>query len=147
MSHGMVDISEKNITKRNASAQSIIYLGKTAFSALINNESPKGDVLATAKVAGVMSAKLTPQIIPFCHPLELGKVHIDFELNEKNYEVTIKSDVNYVGRTGVEMEALAAVSAAALTIYDMLKYADKGIVVKNTRLLSKSGGKSGDYQA
>lgn len=143
---GMVDIGSKEITARTARAQSVICLGKKSFQALIKGGCPKGDVLETAKVAGVMAAKDTPRMIPYCHPLALNKVHIEFELLEKEFSVRIISEVSCLGRTGVEIEALAAAQTAALTIYDMLKWADKGMVIKETKLLYKAGGKSGDYE-
>ncbi|MBZ0167620.1 MAG: cyclic pyranopterin monophosphate synthase MoaC [Candidatus Omnitrophica bacterium] len=142
---GMLDISHKAVTGRRAVARSTIKLGARAFEALVDGKNPKGDVLETAKVAGVMAAKATPQVIPLCHPLELSKVKIQHELNSNEKTVSITAEVVYHGRTGVEMEALTAVSVAALTIYDMLKWADKGMVITETRLLHKSGGKSGDY--
>lgn len=144
---GMVDISAKEVTSRRAVARSTIRLGPTAYAALVDGKSPKGDVLATAKVAGVMAAKATPSIVPLCHPLELGKVRIDHELDPEHHAVHITAEVVYRGRTGVEMEALTAVSAAALTVYDMLKWSDKGMIISDTRLVHKSGGKSGDYDA
>ncbi len=144
---GMVDISGKQVTARRAVARTTIVLGPVAYDALISGKSPKGDVMATAKVAGVMAAKSTPQIIPLCHPLELGKVRVDHTLDPDRHAVHITAEVVYHGRTGVEMEALTAVSAAALTVYDMLKWADKGMTIMETRLLHKSGGKSGDYDA
>ena len=142
----MVDITAKKITKRTAKAGAIIELGKKAYRLLVEQCSPKGDVLETARVAGIMAAKSTPQILPLCHPLELGKACLDFKLNPQHYSIIISAEINYHGRTGVEMEALTAVSVAALTIYDMMKWADKGMVIKEVKLLSKSGGKSGDYR-
>ena len=143
---GMSDISEKDATKRMAAASAKVVLGKKAYAALVAGQSPKGDVLEVAKVAGVMAAKATPSIIPMCHPLELSKVSVQFELDEKGCAVVVRSEVACLGRTGVEMEALTAASVAALTIYDMMKWADKGILIQEVQLLSKSGGKSGDYK-
>ena len=143
---GMIDISAKEVTKRIAKASSTITLSKEAFAALIKGKSPKGDVLETAKVAGIMAAKNTPVLIPMCHPLELSKVSVNFVVNKKEHSVVATSEVVCFGRTGVEMEALVAASTAALTIYDMMKWADKGMVIAPTKLLSKSGGKSGDYK-
>lgn len=142
---GMVDVSSKDVTQRQAKARSTVMLGPKAFAALTSGDNPKGDVLATAKVAGVMAAKATPQIVPLCHPLELGKIRMNHVLDSTNHSVQITAEVGYHGRTGVEMEALTAVSVAALTVYDMLKWADKGMVISDVRLLHKSGGKSGDY--
>lgn len=145
--NGMVDISAKGVTKRTAQATGTVHFSKKSFQALVGDKSPKGNVLETAKVAGIMAAKNTPQIIPMCHPLELSKIKIDFELNACKNEVRIVSEVVCLGRTGVEMEALAAVTVSALTVYDMMKWADKGIRISDVKLLSKTGGKSGDFRA
>lgn len=142
---GMLDISEKDATKRIALASSMIKMGETAFNALVNGESPKGDVLEIAKVAAVMAAKATPTLIPMCHPLPLNKVGVAFDLDKSHFTVTSKVEVVCLGRTGVEMEALTAASVASLTIYDMMKWADKAMTITETKLLSKTGGKSGDY--
>lgn len=143
---GMVDISEKKITKRVAVASAKIILGKIAFDALMAGASPKGDVFETAKVAGIMAAKATPSIIPMCHPLELKKVSIDFKTDEKEKSVVITAEVMVLGQTGVEMEALAAVTIAALTIYDMMKWTGKEMVISEAMLLEKHGGKSGTFK-
>lgn len=143
---GMVDVSSKKVTKRTAVASASIRMGPRAFRAFRRGESPKGDILETARVAGVMAAKATPRIIPFCHPLELNKVNIRFQIATKDSMITIIAETVYRGRTGVEMEALSAVTAAALTVYDMMKWADKGMVISDIKLLAKRGGKSGDYQ-
>ena len=146
-STGMIDISAKTPTKRVAVATATVKFGKNAFKILVTKGSPKGDVFETAKVAGIMAAKNTPAIIPMCHPLELSKVSVTFTPDKKKNSVIIKAEVSCLGRTGVEMEALTAVSVAAITIYDMMKWADKGMVISGVKLLSKSGGKSGDYTA
>lgn len=146
LSEGMVDISEKNITKRIAVATSTISMNQETFHSLMDGRSPKGDVFETAKVAGIMAAKSTPQIIPLCHPLSLNKVNISFETNEKECLVKTKAEVVCDGKTGVEMEALMAATAASLTIYDMMKWADKAMVIGDVQLEYKSGGKSGTYQ-
>ncbi len=143
---GMVDVGSKDVTRRVARAQSTIRMNPETYAALMNGECPKGDVLQTARVAAIMAAKSTPAIIPLCHPLELSKIKIDFKSDESSASVTAMAEVAYQGRTGVEMEALTAVSAATLTIYDMMKWSDKGMKIVETKLLSKSGGKSGDYQ-
>ena len=143
--HGMVDNSEKDVTKRVALASATITLSPDAYKILANEGSPKGDVFEIAKVAGVLAAKATPSIIPLCHPLEVNKVKITYERDAENCSVTVFAEVVYRGRTGVEMEALCAASAATLTIYDMMKWADKGMVISQVQLLKKSGGKSGDY--
>lgn len=142
---GMVDISEKNVTSRLASASGSITMSKEAFKILLSKGSPKGDVLETAKVAGIMAAKNTPVMIPLCHPILLNKVNITFESRVKTSMITVIAQVKSDGKTGVEMEALTAVSAACLTIYDMMKWADKAMVIGDIKLLEKRGGKSGDY--
>ncbi|MCC6758149.1 MAG: cyclic pyranopterin monophosphate synthase MoaC [Candidatus Omnitrophica bacterium] len=144
-SAGMVDISEKNVTSRLASASGAIRMSREAFKILLSKGSPKGDVLETAKVAGIMAAKNTPAIIPLCHPILLNKVNITFESNAKTSMITVIAQVKSDGKTGVEMEALTAVSAACLTVYDMMKWADKTMVIGDIKLLEKRGGKSGDY--
>ena len=142
----MIDISSKPVTKRAASARAVITLGSSAMRALLEDRSPKGNVLEAAKIAGIMAAKATPQIIPYCHPLELNKVNIAFEIDEKASKIAIISEVICWGKTGVEMEAMTAVTVSALTIYDMMKWADKGMVISEVQLLTKTGGKSGDFQ-
>lgn len=142
---GMVDNSSKDITKRVAVAQGKIVMSKAAFTTLLKEGSPKGNVFEVAKVAGVMAAKKTPDLIPMCHPLEINKVKVVFETDSKKCTVTSNVEVVYLGRTGVEMEALAAVSASLLTVYDMMKWADKSMVISDVKLLHKSGGKSGVF--
>jgi cyclic pyranopterin phosphate synthase len=143
---GMVDTSVKPVTKRSATACAKVRLTSGAFKIFLEQGSPKGNVLETAKVAGIMAAKSTPQIIPMCHPLELNKVNITFEIQKSQSIIAITAEVNCWGRTGVEMEALTAVSASALAIYDMMKWADKAIVIEDIKLLAKSGGQSGDFK-
>ena len=143
---GMVDTSPKPISKRLAEASATITFSRAAFQKFLAGASPKGNVLETAKVAGIIAAKATPQIIPLCHPLELNKVNITFEIDRPRSMITVFAQVACWGRTGVEMEALTAVCAAALTIYDMMKWADKAMVVSNVKLLAKSGGQSGDFK-
>jgi cyclic pyranopterin phosphate synthase len=140
---GMVDISDKTITKRRAIAEGTISFSAKAFKTLIKQGSPKGDVFETAKVAGIMAAKSTPTIIPLCHPLTLEKVRITFEKNASKKSVKVIAEVLCSGKTGVEMEALAAVSAACLTIYDMSKWMGQDMEISSVRLIHKSGGKSG----
>jgi len=142
---GMVDISAKAVTRRVAKATARILMGSKAFRALMTKGSPKGDVFEAARIAGVMAAKSTPAIIPMCHPLELSQVKIAFEPRNRDNAITITSEVVCRGRTGVEMEALTAVCAAALTIYDMMKWADHAMVITEIQLLHKSGGKSGTF--
>lgn len=147
----MVDVSDKDITKRSATAQSKIKVTEEIYTAITEENIKKGDVLAVSQVAGIMAAKNTSQIIPMCHPLMLNGVDISFEWENdaKNdvFILKINTTVKTTGKTGVEMEALTAASAAALTVYDMCKALDKGMEILETKLLLKSGGKSGDYQA
>ena len=144
---GMVDVGGKRLTRRMARASAQVVLGQKIFACFKTEGSPKGDVLAAARMAGVLAAKSTPQWIPFCHPLLLDKIDIGFDIDPKAYKITVVSEVACRGRTGVEMEALSAVSVAALTIYDMMKWAGKGITICDVQLLKKTGGKSGDYQS
>ncbi len=142
---GMVDTSSKSVTKRRAIASATVNMNKKTFLALINNESPKGNVLEAARIAGITAAKKTPYLIPMCHPLEINSAKIDITLNQKKHTVIVTSEVVYEGRTGVEMEALTAVTVAALTVYDMMKWAQKGMIISDVMLMSKTGGKSGVY--
>jgi cyclic pyranopterin phosphate synthase len=143
---GMVDVSVKNITLRTAKAGSTIVLGYEAFKTLKEGTCTKGDVLATAKVAAITAVKSTPAIIPMCHPILIEAVGVEFELNEANYSVTTIVTVKSSGKTGVEMEALVGASAVSLTIYDMLKYQGRDMIITETKLLEKTGGKSGNYK-
>ena len=142
----MVDVSEKPVTAREATAHGIITMNEEAFTAVKNGTVKKGDVLGVARVAGIMATKRTSELIPLCHPLPLTKVKIDFELLEDRRAVEARCTVKTSGVTGVEMEALTAVSVAALTVYDMCKAVQKDMEITNIRLLEKSGGKSGDYK-
>ncbi len=143
----MVDVSDKDVTERVAVAGGRISMSAEAFAHVKAGTAKKGDVLGTARLAGIMAAKKTPDLIPLCHPLALSKVEIDFDLDEASNAVDIRATVKVTGKTGVEMEALTAASVAALTIYDMLKAVDKAMVIGDIRLLKKSGGKSGLYEA
>jgi len=143
---GMVDISIKNITLRTAKASSSIALGEEAFQTLRQGTCIKGDVLATAKVAAITAVKSTPAIIPMCHPILIEAVDVDFRLDEPDRSVTTTVTVKSSGKTGVEMEALVGASVVCLTIYDMLKYKSRDMVITQTRLLEKTGGKSGSYK-
>jgi len=145
-SDGMVDVSAKNITVRTAKASGTIILGDKAFEVVEAGTCTKGNVLATAKVAAVQAAKSTPSLIPMCHPLMIEAVDVDFTPERGDRSVTVVVTVRSSGKTGVEMEALTAVGVACLTIYDMLKYVGKGMVLGPIMLLSKTGGKSGDYK-
>jgi cyclic pyranopterin monophosphate synthase len=141
----MVDVSGKHSTLREAAAEGYITMSHDALEAIKAGLIKKGDVLAVARVAGIMAAKKTSDLIPLCHPLALSKVSIDFDLQDTGIRVFAMARLN--GQTGVEMEALTAASIALLTIFDMAKAVDKQMVISNVRLLSKSGGKSGDWNA
>ena len=143
----MVDVSHKDVTERTAEAEAVIILSPDAFEAVTTASAKKGDVLAAARIAGIMAAKKTSELIPLCHPLSLTKANIEFENDADRSAIRVVASVKTTGVTGVEMEALVSASVAALTIYDMTKSIDKGAVVENVRLLSKSGGKSGAYVA
>lgn len=140
----MVDISDKDITAREATAQTTIRMASTTLERIKEGKIGKGDVLAVAQVAGIMAAKKTSDWIPMCHPLPLTGVNIAFSDNGTD-ELYIEATVKTKGKTGVEMEALTVVSAAALTVYDMCKALQKDMVIGPTQLMAKSGGKSGDY--
>jgi cyclic pyranopterin monophosphate synthase len=141
----MVDVSAKDDTVREATAEGRIIMSADALAAIRKGSAKKGDVLATARIAGIMAAKKTPELIPLCHPLMLSKVSVDFAFEDDGILVTTL--VRLTGQTGVEMEAMTAASIALLTIYDMAKALDKGMVISGVRLLSKSGGKSGEWRA
>ena len=143
---GMVDVSEKKTTKRLALASARLNLTPETFKILKEQGSPKGDCFETAKVAGIMAAKATSSIIPLCHPLSLSKVRLWFEFDQKKYAVVIFAEVVSQGQTGVEMEALTAAAVAGLTIYDMMKWADKSMTIDDLKLLKKTGGKSGNFE-
>jgi len=142
----MADISAKLETVREAAAKGRIRMQPETLALIGEGRAVKGDVLAVARIAGIMAAKRTADIIPLCHPLALASVELDLALNVANSTVDITATVRTTGRTGVEMEALTAVSASALTIYDMLKAADRGMRIEDIRVLLKSGGKSGDFR-
>jgi len=141
----MVDVSAKPATEREAIAEGRITMSAEALAAIRDGAVKKGDVLATARIAGIMAAKKTSELIPMCHPLMLSKVAVDFEFEADGLRVTAMARLS--GQTGVEMEALTAASLALLTIYDMAKALDKGMVIGGVRLLEKRGGKSGDWKA
>lgn len=142
----MVDVGDKNPTNRIAVASGSIKVNQETFSAIVHGRLKKGDVLATAQIAGIMAAKKTWELIPMCHPLLLSNVDLDFVMDEPALTIEITATVKCTGTTGVEMEALTAVSVAALTIYDMCKAIQKDMVIGPCRLMSKSGGKSGEYR-
>ncbi|WP_088011140.1 cyclic pyranopterin monophosphate synthase MoaC [Gottfriedia acidiceleris] len=143
----MVDISEKDITTRTAIAQSTISISTELYEAIQNGLIKKGDPLNVAQIAGIMGAKKTSDIIPMCHPIALSGTDFTFEYVEapNGYDLIIRATVKCSGKTGVEMEALTAVSVAGLTFYDMCKAVDKSMVIKETFLVQKTGGKSGDF--
>lgn len=142
----MVDVSGKDETMREAIASASIYMKRETLDRIKEGTIKKGDVLSVAQVGGIMAAKNTPHIIPMCHPIMITGCDIGFKLDFENNKVDITATVKNVGQTGVEMEALTAVSAAALTIYDMCKAIDKEMVISNIMLMRKSGGKSGLYE-
>ena len=141
----MVDVSGKDISERTAEAYGEVEVSQKVFEKIKQNEIAKGDVLAVAKIAGIQSAKKTAELIPLCHNIFISKVDLTFELNAESNTIGIHSFVKTNDVTGVEMEALNAVSTAALTIYDMCKALDKSIVITDIHLLKKTGGKSGDF--
>lgn len=143
----MVDVSEKNITERTAEAYAEVNVSEKVFSKIKLNEVTKGDVLTVAKIAGIQAAKKTSELIPLCHNIFISKIDLNFKLNEELNTIEIYSFAKTISVTGVEMEALTAVNIAALTIYDMCKSIDKSIKINNIHLLSKTGGKSGNYSA
>lgn len=142
----MVDVSEKKTTLRTAEAVAKVVAGAEIFSKIKENQIAKGDVLSTARIAGIQAAKKTSELIPLCHNIFISKVEIDFNLIEETNTIEVKSFCKTESQTGIEMEALTAASVAALTIYDMCKALDKGITIKEIKLISKTGGKSGEYK-
>lgn len=141
----MVDVSDKQVTRREAVARGEVRMHPETLTLIKAGKLAKGDVLAVAQVAGIMGAKSTSSLIPMCHPLFISGAKLDFQLDEAGSRVLIEARVKTAGQTGVEMEALTAVSLAALTIYDMCKAVDKDMVIGEIRLVEKSGGKSGHY--
>ncbi|MBU0993700.1 MAG: cyclic pyranopterin monophosphate synthase MoaC [Proteobacteria bacterium] len=141
----MVDVTEKNHTERTAIAEGFVHLSHETLEKIISQKVKKGNVLETARIAGIMGAKKTADLIPMCHPLNLTYVKIDFFPDTEKNTIRIQSEARLVGQTGVEMEALTAVSVSALTIYDMVKSYDKGVFFSDIRLLKKTGGKSGTF--
>jgi cyclic pyranopterin phosphate synthase len=141
----MVDITDKNVTHREAIATSWISMEENTLSQVINQGIKKGDVLSVARIAGIQATKQCSTLIPLCHPLQLSAVTIDFNIDEEENKIHIRCMCKLSGRTGVEMEALTGASIAALTIYDMCKALEKGMVIGETRLAMKSGGKSGSW--
>ena len=143
----MVDVGAKEITRREATAEGRVRMSPEAFALVRSNQVAKGDVLAVARLAGIQGAKRTAELIPLCHPLPLDRVDLTLSLDEALPGVQVAATVATEGRTGVEMEALTAVAIACLTVYDMVKSADRAMTLEAVRLVHKSGGRSGDYSA
>ncbi len=142
----MVDVGEKKVTERRATARARVIMQPETLRMIKEDRVKKGDVLSVARVAGIMAAKRTYELIPLCHPLQINAVEVDFELDEEASCVDIHTSVKTSGRTGVEIEALTAASVAGLTIYDMCKAVDRAMTVSNIQLVSKSGGRSGNFR-
>ncbi|MGE0227853.1 MAG: cyclic pyranopterin monophosphate synthase MoaC [Dehalococcoidia bacterium] len=143
----MVDVSAKADTTREATARGRVSMLPSTLALIVEGRMPKGDVLAVARVAGIMAAKRTPDLIPLCHPLQLTGVDVALTPDHDAPAIDIEATVRTTGKTGVEMEALTAVSAAALTVYDMCKAVERSMRIEGIRLIAKSGGKSGEYRA
>jgi cyclic pyranopterin phosphate synthase len=143
----MVDVADKTVTARTAIAEAYVRMRPDTLALIRDGAAKKGDVLATARIAGIMAAKRTHELIPLCHPLALSKVAVDFEEINEPAGIRVEALVKVTGQTGVEMEALTAVSVACLTLYDMLKAADKSMSFEGVRLIEKTGGRSGDFRA
>ncbi len=143
----MVDVSAKAETARMATAGARVLMQRETLKLIVSGQAKKGDVLATARIAGIMAAKRTHELIPLCHPLALSQVTVELTPNDAESAIDIVATCRLTGKTGVEMEALTAASVAALTVYDMAKAVDRGMQITDVRLLHKSGGKSGSYDA
>ncbi|MBH20748.1 MAG: cyclic pyranopterin monophosphate synthase MoaC [Rhodobiaceae bacterium] len=142
----IVDISSKKPTKRSAIAEGKVSISEATLNLIISNNVKKGDVLSIARIAGIISAKKTPELIPLCHNLNLEFIKIEFEIDKKNKFIKVFSECQTTNKTGVEMEAMISCSISCLTIYDMVKSADKNAYINDIKLISKSGGKSGNFQ-
>jgi len=142
----MVDISDKKVTKRLARASGFVRMHKNTLDLIQKKLLPKGNVFEVAKIAGIMAAKKTSDLIPMCHPLSIAHIDIKIEIDKKKVGISLESEIKLEGKTGVEMEALTAVSVAALTVYDMCKAVDKNMIIEDIKLIEKSGGKS-DFKA
>jgi cyclic pyranopterin phosphate synthase len=143
----MVDVTDKNITQRQAEAEASIVMLPETLQLIIDGGHKKGDVLSVARIAGIQAAKKCSDLIPLCHPLLLSSIKVDLQPDVENSRIVIRTSCKLAGQTGVEMEALTAASIAALTIYDMCKAVDKGMTITGIRLLSKTGGKSGEWSS
>ncbi|MFC3123144.1 cyclic pyranopterin monophosphate synthase MoaC [Agaribacter flavus] len=142
----MVDVGDKAITSREAVAEGYIYINLVTMQEIVQQQNKKGDVLTTAKIAGIMAAKQCSNLIPLCHPLMLSKVDVTIEIDEKNARLRVQSLCKLSGKTGVEMEALTAVNVALLTLFDMCKASDPAMRIEGIRVLRKTGGKTGEWQ-
>jgi cyclic pyranopterin phosphate synthase len=143
----MVDVSGKAVTLREATASGLVVMERATLAMIMEGKAPKGDVLAAARIAGIMAAKRTHELVPLCHPLMISKIAVTLGADPARNAVVVSATVAVEGRTGVEMEALTAVSVACLTIYDMVKAVDRAMRITDIRLVAKSGGRSGDYRA
>lgn len=143
----MVDVGNKTPTERVATASGRVRMSRATLAVVLKGDAKKGDVLGAARLAGIMAAKKTHELIPLCHPLALSKISVDINPDRKKSAFTVTATVKVTGKTGVEMEAMTAVSVACLTIYDMVKAVERGVTIGDIRLLKKSGGKSGTYRA
>lgn len=141
----MVDVGEKAASQRTAVAEGRVYMQPETFERIIHQTMHKGNVLETARIAGIMAGKKTPELIPLCHPLQIQSIRVDFIPEDAAHSIRIRATASVFAQTGVEMEAMTAVSVAALTIYDMCKSVDRDIMISEIRLMEKSGGKSGTY--
>jgi cyclic pyranopterin monophosphate synthase len=142
----MVDVGDKPVTGRRAVARAVVRMAPETAAAVAAGDAPKGDVLGTARIAGIQAAKRTGELIPLCHPLALDHVDVDARVDAGAGTVTLTAEVRVTARTGVEMEAMTAATVAALTVYDMVKGLERGVTVEDVQLISKSGGRSGDWQ-
>ena len=142
----MVDVGGKSVTRREATARGEVKMKPATLRAIADGRVPKGDVLATARIAGILAAKRTHELVPLCHPLPITSIAIDLVADRRRSLVAIEATVRVDGKTGVEMEALTAVAVAALTVYDMAKALDRGMTIGRVQLVAKSGGKSGDFR-
>lgn len=143
----MVDVSDKDVTARQATAKAVVWMQADTLALIQSGTAKKGDVLATARIAGIMAAKKTHDLIPLCHPLMISKVSIEFAPDQQTHCIEVSATVKVEGKTGVEMEALTACSVACLTLYDMCKAVDRGMKITDLRVVEKSGGKSGTFTA
>jgi len=143
----MVDVSEKAVTSRTATAEGFVAMAPETLDMILEGNAPKGDVLATARLAGIMGAKKTSELIPLCHPLPLTQVVLDFSPSREPSGIRVEATAKVEGKTGVEMEALTAVTVACLTLYDMCKAVDRAMSFSGIRLVEKTGGRSGDFRA